>query len=454
MSTHSSRNRRDFLKGMIAAAAAPVLVPAHVLKGQNSPSKTIQLGHIGTGGQGTANLRNFLSVDGAASVAICDPYKERRERAAGFVREAQGHDPKLYNDYREMLADRGVDAVVISTPDHWHVPVALEAIRAGKDLYLEKPLGYTLAQNRMVFEALKKHERVFQYGTQQRSSEMIKRGVELVLNGYIGDVKRIDVWAPGGRTGGSMDEIPVPPGLDYELYIGPAPMRPCTTDRITNVGSWYCADYAIGFIAGWGAHPLDVAIWGSQSDTKGPVRFKGKGSFPPATDLCNTCSAWDVDVGFGDGVSMHFMSTDVAEPVVQSYLQKMSKNAEGQAIVENNGTTFFGTKGWVSLSRDTAQASNPAWLKLRQCEGSQRVLYRNHYYRAFVESVRDRGSQVAPIGDAFRSDAISHLSLISIRSGQEIVWDPQAYRIVSPEPLNSEMSKPSRGSYLRDVQAR
>jgi hypothetical protein len=149
---------------------------------------------------------------------------------------------------------------------------------------------------------------------------------------------------------------------------------------------------------------------------------------------------------------MHFMSTDVAEPVVQSYLQKRSKNAEGQAIVENNGTTFFGTKGWVSLSRDTAQASNPEWLKLRQCEGSQRVLYRNHYYRAFVESVRDRTNQVAPIGDAFRSDAISHLSLISITSGQEIVWDPQAYRIVSPEPLNSEMSKPSRGNYLRDVQ--
>ena len=149
-----SASRRHFMKGLLAAASAPLFIPAHVLRGAAAPSRKIQLGHIGVGGQGTGNLRNFLGVPGAASVAICDPFQERREKAAGFVREQQGHTPKLYGDFRDLLADPGIDAVVICTPDHWHVPVALAAIRAGKDLYLEKPLGYSLEQNRLLRDAL------------------------------------------------------------------------------------------------------------------------------------------------------------------------------------------------------------------------------------------------------------------------------------------------------------
>ena len=164
-----------------------------------------------------------------------------------------------------------IDAVVIATPDHWHVPVGLAAVRAGKDVYIEKPLGHTLAQNQAMLEACQKHKRIFQYGTQQRSQEILKRGIELVLNGYIGELQRIEVWAPAGAGGGSLDEIPVPAGLDYDLYLGPAPMKPCSKDRITSAGSWYCSDYALGFIAGWGAHPLDIAIWGMDYDQKGPA---------------------------------------------------------------------------------------------------------------------------------------------------------------------------------------
>ncbi len=231
MKTYPHATRRHFLQGMLAAAAAPLIVPSRVLGGENTPSRKIQLGHIGVGNRGTGVLRNFLGVPGAVSVAIADSYQERRESGAGFVKEQQGHEPKLYGDFRELLADRSIDAVVICTPDHWHVPVALAAVRAGKDLYLEKPLGYSLEHNRLIRDAVKQHGRVFQYGTQQRSQEMMKRGVELVRNGYLGDLKRIEVWAPAGRAGGSTEEIPIPPGLDYEMYIGPAPMRPCSTGR-------------------------------------------------------------------------------------------------------------------------------------------------------------------------------------------------------------------------------
>lgn len=437
--------RRRFVGGMlggvIAAAVAPRFVPMRLLAAGTAPSNKINLGHIGTGNQGTGDLRNFLAQtsDIASAVAICDPFRLRREKAAGFVKEAQGHDPKLYNDFRDLLADKSIDAVVIATPDHWHVPIGLAAVRAGKDVYIEKPLGHSLDQNRAMLDACKEHNRIFQYGTQQRSQELIKRGVELVLNGYIGDLQRLDVWAPGGGRGGSLVEIPVPDGLDYDLYIGPAPMRPCTKDRITNFGSWFCSDYSLGFVAGWGAHPLDVAIWGMDADLKGPYTLSGKGQIPTPDALFNTCTSWDVDVQFANGVAMHFMSQDIAAPIVKKYVGDFY----------GNGTTFFGTKGWVSLSREGVFASNPDWIKLRQCEGSKRVLYKNHYYKSFVESVRDRSPSVAPIDDAIRSDTLSHLSIMAVKTGGPVVWDPQKYEIKSPTVLNKEMNCAIRGNWAQ-----
>ena len=437
--------RRKFvggmLRGAIAAAVAPHLIPLRVLAGESVPSKKIQLAHIGVGNQGTGNLRNFLAQasDVSTCVAICDPFRQRRENAAALVKAAQGHDPKLYNDFRELLADPSIDAVVIATPDHWHVPIGLAAVRAGKDVYIEKPLGHSLNQNRAMLEACKKHNRIFQYGTQQRSSEMIKRGVELVRNGYIGELQRLDVWAPGGQSGGSLAEIPVPEGLDYDLYLGPAPMAPCTKDRITNGGSWFCSDYALGFIAGWGAHPLDVAVWGMDADTKAPFSVRGKGVIPTPNGLFNTYTQWDVDVKFGNGVTMHFMNDKLAMPIVKQYVPDCTEN----------GTTFFGTKGWVSIGRSVTFASNPEWLKLRQCEGNQRVLYKNRYYKAFVESVRDRSPSIGPIDDALRSDALSHLSVLAMKSGGEVVWDPQKYEIKSPAALNDQMNCAVRGDWAQ-----
>ena len=432
-------SRRRFLGGVLAAAVAPQFIPSRVLGGETAPSRKIQLGHIGCGGQGTGLLQNFLSVNGAVSVAIADPYQKRREAAGKRVKASQGHEPKLYNDFRELLADKSIDAVIIATPDHWHVPIGLAAVRAGKDVYIEKPLGHTLAQNRAMLDACRKHQRVFQYGTQQRSQELLKRGIELVLNGYIGDLQRIEVWAPAGIGGGSLDEIAVPAGLDYDLYIGPAPMKPCSKDRITSQGSWYCSDYSIGFIAGWGAHPLDIAIWGMDYDQKGPASFRGTGEFPTPNALFNNCANWDVEIKFAGGLPMHFMSNNHAEPIVKKYRKDWLED----------GTTFFGSKGWVSLSRDGVAASNPDWFKLRKCEGTSRVLYHNQYYKSFVDSVRERSPSIAPIEDAVRSDALSHLSLLAIQSGGEVSWDPQTYQILSPEALKPRMAHPVRGAWAQ-----
>jgi predicted dehydrogenase len=429
--------RRRFLTTSTAAFAAPFILTSRRASAADAAGRAIRLGHIGVGGQGSGLLNNFLSVPGAKSVAIADPFRQRREAAGQKVKEIQGHDAKLYNDFRELLADPDIDAVIIATPDHWHVPVGLAAVRAGKDVYIEKPLGHTLAQNKAMLDACVKHDRIFQYGTQQRSQEILRRGIELVINGAIGDIERIDIWAPKGKGGGSLEEIPVPDGLDYDLYLGPAPMKPCTKDRITSEGSWYCSDYAIGFVAGWGAHPLDISIWGLDYDQQGPFKIRGTGTVETPDALFNTICSWDVHMEFAGGAKSHFMSSEIAKPIVDAYRQNWC----------DDGTTFFGTKGWISLSRGTYAASNPDWFREKQAPDAKRVPYQNNYYKAFVDAVRDHTPSIGPVGDAVRSDALSHLSVLAIQSGGEVVWDPKAYRIVSPEPLNERMNQPVRGDW-------
>ena len=428
-------NRRQFIKSslgtILAAAVAPQFIPSRLLASSTAPSNKIQLGHIGVGGQGTRVLNNFLNVQESVSLAICDPFQQRRDATGQLItkRTNGAVQPKMYNDFRELLADPSLDAVVIATPDHWHVPIGLAAVRANKDVYIEKPLGKSLNQNRAMLEACRKSGRIFQYGTFQRSMAILHRGIELILNGYIGDLQRIEVWAPHGISGGSLVEIPVPVGLDYDLYLGPAPLKPCTKDRITNRGSYFCSDYALGFIAGWGAHPLDIAIWGMDFDTKGLVKFNGKGQCPTPQGLFDTYSTWDVDIDFAGGVKMRFMSDDVAAPVIK---------ASGGRFVPD-GTKFYGSKGWISLSREDYDASDPQWFKQKQYDADKRVLSIPNYYGAFVNSVRDRSPSMSPIEDAVRSDAISHLSLMSIISGKEVVWNPKEYRIESPSELNQQM---------------
>jgi predicted dehydrogenase len=429
--------RRRFLTTSSAAFAAPFILSSRRAAAAEASGRTIRLGHIGVGGQGSGLLNNFLSVPGAKSVAIADPFRQRREAAGQKVKEIQGHDPKLFNDFREMLADPEIDAVIIATPDHWHVPIGLAAVRAGKDVYVEKPLGHTLAQNKAMLDACVKHDRIFQYGTQQRSQEILRRGIELVINGAIGDIERIDIWAPKGSGGGSLEEIPVPEGLDYDLYLGPAPMKPCTKDRITGSGSWYCSDYAIGFIAGWGAHPLDISIWGLDYDQQGPFKIRGTGTVETPDALFNTISSWDVHMEFAGGIKSHFMSSNIAKPLIDTYRQNWC----------DDGTTFFGSKGWISLSRGGYAASNMEWFRLQQGPDAKRVPYQNNYYKAFVDAVRDHTPSIGPIGDAVRSDALSHLSVLAIQSGNEVVWDPKAYRIVTPQALNGRMSHPVRGDW-------
>ena len=316
--------------------SSPYVITSTALGDSRIPpaSDRVTVGHIGVGGQGTALLRNFLQLNGTQSVAVSDPFRtkrvERSQEIDAFYAEkhAKGgyRGCQFYSDFRELLDDEGIDAVVIATPDHWHVPIALAAARAEKDMYVEKPLGISVAQDQLLRTAVARHGRIFQYGTQQRSGRNFRYACELARNRKIGILQTIHVWCTDISSqdpqfnvpGGSMEPIPVPADFDYDMWIGPALMTPYTSDRCTSFGTYHHYDNSLGFIAGWGAHPLDIAQWGNNSDDTAPVEYSGSGTIARG-GLFETVSSWDMSCVYENGVKMRFLNTGLAEPVVRKY---------------------------------------------------------------------------------------------------------------------------------------
>lgn len=421
-------SRRRFLSQSAAAGAGlafPAIIPSRVL-GAQAPSKRVTLGHIGVGGQGSGLLGGFLGVPFGQSVAVCDPFADRREKAARRVEQAYAEEResasfkgcRSYNDFRELLARDDIDAVVIATPDHWHAPIALAAVRGGKDVYVEKPLGLTMEQNKALREAVHSHGAIFQYGTQQRSfSQHCGFACELVQNGYIGEIQAIHVVAPNGATGGTPIPEPVPEGFDYDLWLGPAPVTPYARDRVIGGGRWHIYDYAIGFIAGWGAHPLDIAHWGYPQI---PVEYEGVGRIDTA-GLFDTVVDWDVRGRYAGGAGF------TLKP--------------GSDL-----TTFVGSEGWVAAGRgrQTLAAEPASLLDVTFKPGQKRLLQTNNHYRDFLECVLTRRTPVSDIDSAVQSDFMSHLGDICIRTGRKIQWDPVKETIAGDEAAARMMTRALR----------
>jgi len=411
--------RRTFLKRTAALAAAPYMITSTALGAPGRPpaSGRVTLGHIGVGGQGSGLLRGFLGLDEGRSVAVCDPILKRRQAAADRVnKHYNSADCQAYQDFRELLARKDIDAVVIATPDHWHVPIGLEAVGGGKDIYVEKPLGISVAHDQAMREAVHRYGAIFQYGTQQRSfNTHCALACELVRNGYIGDLKAIHVVAPDGATGGNPAPQPVPEGLDYGMWLGPAPVEPYTHDRVFGVGRWHIYDYAIGFIAGWGAHPLDIAHWGYPHV---PVEVQGTGLIP-TKGLFDTVVHWDVHGRYASGVE---------------FTLKAGRDK----------TTFVGTEGWVAPSRGGIQAEPASLLKVTIRSDEVHLLQDRHHYRNFLKAVLARRTPASDIDSAVQSDIMSHLGDIAIRTGHTIRWDPAKEAIVGDDAASRMLSRPLR----------
>ncbi len=425
-------NRRDFLKKMVYASAATAVFPTILSSCSKGANDNIHIAHIGVGSRGTSTTRNyFLPVPDSRSLATCDVFTHRREDlakqiSAFYEENYQKHvycTP--YPDYREILARPDIDAVHISTGDYWHLPMAIEAARAGKHIYLEKPLGLSLDNMIKLETIMAEKNLIFHYGTQQRSLEHIRKGIEMIKSGKIGVVEKIDIWAPQGDDlpiGSLINEEP-PPNLDYDRWLGPAPFKPYSEARVANTGIFHIYDYAIGFIAGWGAHPLDIAVWGAKAQISGTGTFTGSGTFFPEDMLFDTISYWDINISYENGLHIHFVSTN--------YADEMRKK-----LNSTNGTTFYGTKGWISLGRGLAASNVPELHK----ELNVTIYGENnrHGYN-FIQTIKGEIEPFNPLDEAILSDCISHMGNILIRSGKDkIVWDAFNRKIVNYPGLEKE----------------
>jgi glucose-fructose oxidoreductase len=387
-----------------ALVAAPYVITSTALGAPGTPpaSERVTVGKIGCGGQGSG-----LAGVGGQIVAVCDVWKDRRDRWA----EKAGCP--AYADFRELLARDDVDAVCVASTDCWHVHHAVAAARAGKDAYVEKPLGVSIREDQICRDVFQRYERIFQYGTQQRSSAHCRFGCELVRSGYIGEVKELLVIAPDSHPGGSPAPQPVPEGLDYEMWLGPAPWQPYCGQAVGGEGWWHDYDYAIGFIAGWGAHPLDILVWGYDTHLTGPWELEGT-ALIPYEGRNDVVMHWDVHIEFANGVKMDFRPG-------------------------GDYTQFTGTEGWVGISRGGIKAQPESLLQVKLKPDDVHLIESRSQGGNFIEAVKSRSPAVSNVEDAVHSDIISHVSDIAIRSGRKITWDPAKEEIVGDEAASRRL---------------
>jgi predicted dehydrogenase len=443
--TTNTITRRKMLKKAAAATSAmafPALISSSALgkAGYVAPSDRLNVALISCGSR-SGVAEQYKSYPKSEVVAVCDPITERR-----LLRKKQFGNCPDFNDFRDVLARPDVDAVHISTADHWHVPISMAAARAGKDMYTEKPLGISIEQDLTAREIRSKYNRIFQYGTQNRSMIQVRMGIELVLNGHIGDVKKVHVWCPQGEFGGSTKAMPIPKGFDYDMWLGPAPKAPFNKDRCLNQaqhnGIFHIYDYAIGFIAGWGAHPMDQLQWWADQINLGiPMRYKGYGVLP-AKGLFNTITHWNVTCTYENGLEMCFMDNATARST--SWENTIPHLNEMQFY---HGTLFEGTKGWVAVTRGGWKVYPESLYKIAKEPGAHQLLDSKNHLENFVDSVLERKQPISDLDSAIQSDIICHLSEIAVRNGREIKWDPKTQTIVGDSEAQKRMHRDMRAPW-------
>ena len=425
----SGMSRRDFLRRSAVAGTGLAIVPAHVLggPGRNSPSERITLGFIGVGGQGTgANLKRFLPQPDAKVLAVCDVDTGRRNRARDIVNRKYGNrDCGACNDFREITGRDDIDAVVVSTPDHWHVLPAIAAAKSGKDVFCEKPLSITVLEGRVLSDTIARYGRIFQTGSENRSKWNFHRGCELVRNGRIGKLHTIRTTLNRGKSSPLGKPQPVPAGFDYDMWLGQAPEAPYTPQRCRF--TWrYIFDYAGGQLTDLGAHILDVAQWGNGTERSGPVSVEGHGVFPKE-GLFNTAIDWDITWEYASGVKL------------------TCKAGRPQAWGD---VRFEGSDGWIFCSWNGIDA-NPKSI-LKSAISADEIHLRTEpkgEQRDFLNCVKTRRDTYAPAEVGHRSITLSHIANISMLLGRKLRWDPERERFPDDDGANRMLSRAMRAPW-------
>ena len=421
----SSVSRRGFLKGAAGAVAAPYLIPAGALgaEGRVAASNRIGIGSIGVKNMGGGHLSNLLGNKEVQVIGVCDvdaavrkAAKDRAEKAyAAAAPTGWYRGVAEYNDFRELIARPDVDAVCIAVPDHWHALIALTAIKAGKDVYCEKPLTLTIHEGRILSEAAQRYGRVFQTGSQHRSEIKSRLACELVRNGRIGKLDRVEVGVGRRPTKPEFHkDEPVPEGFDYNLWLGPAPWAPYTKSRC-HYNFRFIRDYSGGEMTNFGAHYLDLAQWGIGADDSGPVEIDGQGVYL-REGIWDTFAEVEITYTYTNGVKLHCSD-------------------KGQ------GTRFFGTEGWV----DIGGACEPKNLATTVFGPHETRLYESRsHWGNFLDCMRTRRPTICPAEVGHRSATVAHLGNISMTLGRKLRWDPKAERFVNDPEADRLLWRPTR----------
>lgn len=385
-----------------AAMACPTIVPSSVF-GKDAPSNRITMGFIGVGGHGLGyNLNHFLKHKDAKVLAVCDVFKSRREKAKQYVNiKSSSKDCQTYNDFREVLARKDIDAVAISTPDHWHVPASLMALEAGKDVFCEKP-SLTIEQGRTLVNAVTKHKAVFQAGIEDRSVPEYHRMAQIARNGGIGKLKHMHVVLLGGTHYAKEEAVPVPEELDWNLWLGPAPFAPYTPKRTERQAWRNIRDYSGGKLTDWGAHLIDTAQVANFAESTGPVEVQGKGVIPQNA-MNSVPISYDIDYTYANGVTMKVKSGGVE-------------------------LRLEGTDGWVANKgwRGKVQASSPKILEKQWTGDADKIWARPPLeHRNFLDCVKSRKSTTYNAEQLHRLSTAMHIANISMEQGRKLKWDPE-----------------------------
>ena len=421
-------SRREVLRGTAGAVTLPYLVLPRGRAWSNIPaSERLTMGAIGLGGQGMHNLKNFLTFPDLHVVAVCDVDAGHLRRAKDTVDAAYGNtDCAAYNDFRQVLARDDIDTVLIATPDHWHAILAIEAAKAGKDIYCEKPISLTIAEGRAVADTMKRYGTVYQSGTQRRSNACFRFGVEIAQSGMLGELQTLHCYYHNGPTCPPQKPQPVPDGFDYDMWLGPAPYEPYTPRRCHGSFRWLY-DYSGGQLTDLGAHFIDLAQWAHNSQESGPITYEGWAEFP-RDGLFNTPVRFEITATYADGVKL--ICHDETEP--------------GRGP---RGNKFVGREGWVSVD-DTGKITASSKAILQQVKGAQRGYeYMQGHHRDFLDGVRTRARTIAPPEVAHRSTTVCHITNICLRLGRRLTWDPQAERFVGDPQANGMMARAMRSPW-------
>ncbi len=459
-------SRRNFLKNALAGAAGtvalshiPMIVPAHVISGPLAPSNRINIGAIGNGRISREHdMPGVWKHDAARIIAVCDLDSNRLQSAQKLVNDyytkksgKASNGVKAYANYQELLADKDIDAVIISTPDHWHVIPAVAAVRAGKDVYMQKPASLTISEGRFLSNEVHKAGRILQIGSQQRSMPQFKRACELVRNGRIGKVHTVYVGLPIDDPAQSTPEkdMPVPDGLQYDQWLGETPWAPYTLKRVhptndfSRPGWLRCEQFGAGMITGWGAHHFDIVNWGLGYEYTGPIEVSAKAQFPAAGNLWDVHGPFESENIYADGVKV------------------IASNSYP------NGVKFVGSDGWIFVSRGNyaATANDPASLAKNSKaldasdpkilssiigENEIRFVDSKDHHGNWLEAIQTRQQPITPIEVGHRACTVCLLNHTAMKLKRKLFWDPVKERFQNDDQANATLSRPQRWPYVLD----